>query len=222
MSALRQSSGQAAREAVLLPMIFLTVTLLAGLHIGPRVALAPPSLFALVLGTMLLAALVRSGALAADRLLHGSRSVLANANGMIVLVSLFAAASQILNMLTPRSGLPLFFVDVFLFVLLLNTLVAQPDRVRLLRSLAVILGSALVLKFVVLAGLSGPSGSRTARVLVALFDAATFGTVTQEPQAAGAGYLAFFAVALFLAGVSALPSARPYSGGTDLQTIPPR
>ena len=91
-------------------------------------------------------------------------------------------------MLTPRSGLPLFFVDVFLFVLLLNTLVAQPDRVRLLRSLAVILGSALVLKFVVLAALSGPSGSRTARVLVALFDAATFGTIAQEPQAPGAGY----------------------------------
>ena len=73
-------------------------------------------------------------------------------------MSLFAAASQVLGMLTPRSGLPLFFVDVFLFVLLLNTLVAQPDRVRLLRSLAVILGSALVLKFVVLGALSGPSG----------------------------------------------------------------
>ena len=117
----------------------------------------PPSLFAMVLGTMLLAALVRSGALAPDRLLHGSRSVLANANGMVALLSLFAAASQVLALLTPRSGLPLFFVDVFLFVLLLNTLVAQPDRVRLLRSLAVILGSALVLKFVVLASLSGPS-----------------------------------------------------------------
>lgn len=212
----------AAREAVLLPIVFLTVSLLAGVQLGPGVALVPPSLFALVLGTLLLAALVRSGALAPDHLLHGSRSVLANANGMIVLVSLFAAASQILALLTPRSGLPLFFVDVFLFVLLLNTLVAQPDRVRLLRSLAVILGSALVLKFVVLAALSGPSSSRTARVLAALFDAATFGAITQEPQAAGAGYLAFLSVALFLAGVSALPAARPYSAGTALRINPPR
>ena len=212
----------AAREAVLLPMIFLTVTLLGGVQLGPGIALVPPSVFSLVLGTMVVAALVRSGALAPDRLLHGSRSVLANANGMAVLISLFAAASQILSMLTPRSGLPLFFVDVFLFVLLLNTLVAQPDRVRLLRSLAVILGSALVLKFVVLGALSGPSGSRTARVLVALFDAATFGTVTQEPQASGAGYLAFFAIALFLAGVGALPAARPSSGSTALQPLTPR
>ena len=208
----------AAREAVVLPLIFLTVTLLAGLQLGPAVALVPPSLFSLVLGTMLLAALVRAGALAPARLLHGSRSILANANGMVVLVTLFAAASQVLGMLTPRSGLPLFFVDVFLFVLLLNTLVAQPDRVRLLRSLAVILGSALVLKFVVLAALSGPSSSRTARVLAALFDAATFGTITQEPQAAGAGYAAFFAVGLFLIGVSSLPAPRPNSSATGLQT----
>ena len=212
----------AAREAVLLPMIFLTVTLLGGAQFGPHIALLPPSVFSLILGTMVVAALVRSGALAPDRLLHGSRSMLANANGMVVLISLFAAASQVLNMLTPRSGLPLFFVDVFLFVLLLNTLVAQPDRVRLLRSLAVILGSALVLKFVVLAALSEPAGSRTARVLVALFDAATFGTITQEPQAAGAGYVAFFAIALFLAGLGALPPARPFSASTALDVVPPR
>lgn len=212
----------ALREALVLPVIFLTVTLLAGVQIGAAVAFAPPSLFALVLGTMLLVALVRSGALAPARLMDGSRPMLANANGVVVLATLFAAASQLLGMLTPRSGLPLFFVDVFLFVLLLNTLVAQPDRVRLLRSLAVILGSALVVKFVILASLSGPSGSRTSRVLVALFDAATFGTVTQEPQATGAGYLAFFAIGLFLIGVSALPSARPFSTDTSLRAIPPR
>ncbi len=212
----------AAREAVVLPLIFLTVVLVAGVQLGTGVAFVPPSLFSLILGTMLLVALVRAGALAPAQLLHGSRSILANANGMVVLATLLAAASQVLGMLTPRTGLPLFFVDVFLFVLLLNTLVAQPDRVRLLRSLAVILGSALVLKFVVLAALSGPSVGRTARVLAALFDVATFGTITQEPQPPCAGYLAFAAIALFLMGLAALPAARPFSSGTDLQTIPPR
>lgn len=211
----------AIREALVLPLVFLSVTLLAGVQLGARVALVPPSLFALVLGTMLLAALVRSGAVAPARLLEGSRPILANANGAVVLATLFAAASQLLGMLTPQSGLPQFFVDVFLFVLLLNTLVAQPDRVRLLRSLAVILGSALVLKFVILASLSGPSGSRTSRVLVALFDAATFGSVAQDPQPAGAGYLGFFAVSLFLVGVGALPAARPFSDSTALRPLPP-
>ena len=47
--------------------------------------------------TMLMAALVRSGALAPDRLLHGSRSMLANANGAVVLFALFAAAAQLLS-----------------------------------------------------------------------------------------------------------------------------
>jgi hypothetical protein len=212
----------AIREALVLPLLFLTVTLLAGVRLGAAVALEPPSLFALVLGTMLLGTLVRSGALAPGRLLHGARPMVDNANGAVVLVTLFLAGAQLLAMLTPRSGLPLFFVDVFLFVLLLNTLVAQPDRVRLLRSLAVIFGSALVLKFVVLASLSSPDGSRTTRVLVALFDAATFGTIAQEPQTAGGGYLAFAAIALFLAGIAALPSARPLAESTALQPRPPR
>jgi hypothetical protein len=210
----------ATREAVVLPLLFLTVTLLAGARFGATVALVPPSLFSLVLATMLLAALIRGGALAPDRLLHGSRPILANANGAVVLVTLFAAASQLLGLLTPQSGLPRFFVDVFLFVLLLNTLVAQPDRTRLLRSLAVILGSALVLKFVVLAALSDPSGSRTAQVIYALFDLATFGTLAQEPQSPGAGYMAFVAIGLFLIGSAALPGGR--SDGRAGLPIPSR
>lgn len=199
------------REAMVLPLLLLTVALLAGADIGTSVALVPPSLFSLVLATMLVVALVRSGALDPLRLLHGSRPPLANANGLVVLVALFAASAQVLAMLTPRSGLPLFFVDVLLFVLLLNTLVAEPDRVRLLRSLAVTLGSALILKFVVLAAVSNPSGGRMSRVVIAFFDAATFGSITQEVQSPASGYLAFFATALYLAALALLPAVAPRS-----------
>jgi len=105
-------------------------------------------------------------------------------------------------------------VSVFLLVLLLNTWVAMPDAVRVLRRLAVTLGSALVFKFVILDGLAAPATSRTARVLAALFDVATLGTVTQPARPASAGYLAFLAVVLFLAGVSLWPRQRP--AGTEL------
>ena len=206
----------ALREAVVLPALFLTVTLAAMIEPGAATLLTGASLFSLVLGVMLFAALIRCGALDPARLMHGSRGTLANANGLIVLVTLFAASSQVLWMLSPRSGLPMFFVDVLLFVLLLNTLVATADRVRLLRSLAVTLGSALVLKFVVLGALSAPGGSRTARVLAALFDAATFGSITQQPQDPAAGYLAFLAVALYLAGIALLPARSAVSSRTDL------
>ena len=153
----------AVREALLLPIVFLTVTLVGGLEPGSAAIMRAPSPFSLVLATMLLAALVRSRAVDPSRLLSASRTALANANGIVVLAALFAAAAQVWSMLTPHSGLPLFFVDVFLLALLLNTLVALPDRVRLLRSLAVILGSAFVVKFVLLTGLSDPSGSRVSR-----------------------------------------------------------
>jgi hypothetical protein len=201
----------AAREALALPLIFLTVTLLAAVTPGTPASLSPPSLFALVLATMVIASLVRGHALAPGRLLHGSRTILANTNGAIVLATLFAASAQVLAMLTPRSGLPLFFVDVLLFVLLLNTLVTQPQRRELLRSLAITLGSTLILKFVVLASLSSPTGSRTSRVLVALFDAATFGTIAQDPIAPAAGYLAFAAAALYLVGLALLASPPPHA-----------
>lgn len=212
----------AVRDAIVLPLLFLTVFLLAGIRLGAGVVLVPPSVFALVLGTMLLGALVRAGALAPEALLHGSRSTLGNVNGAMVLGTLLGSAAQVFAMLTPRSGLPLFFVDVFLFVLLLNTLVAQPDRARLLRSLAVIFGSTLVLNHVLLAGLSDPSGGQTRRILVALFDAATFGTVAQEPQSPGAGYLAFFTAGLFLVGVAALPRVRRISRDIALELASPR
>jgi hypothetical protein len=208
----------AFREAIVLPLVFLTVALIAGTEPGARLALVPPSLFSLVLATMLIAALIRAGALAPARLLHGSRALVANANGAIVLAALFAASAQVLAMVTPRSGLPLFFADVFLFVLLLNTLVMEPDRVRLLRSLAVTLGSALLLKFVVLSALSSPA-SRTTRVLVALFDIATFGSITQAPQTPAAGYLAFFSIALYLIGIALLPSSVYGPRGRDLERL---
>jgi hypothetical protein len=202
------------REAVVLPFIFITVAILAGLEFEARVAFVPPSLFSLVLGVLLLATLVRSGALDPSSLLDAARPIVANANGALVLAALVGASAQVLAMLTPRSGLPMFFVSVFLFVLLLNTFVAVPIRVRLLRSLAVTLGSTLLLKFVVLAALSSPGPTRTSRVVVALFDAATFGAITQAPQAPAAGYVAFAAVGLYLVGLALLPPLR--STRTDL------
>ena len=211
----------AVREAIVLPVLLLTIALLAGADVGTSVALVPPSLFSLVLATMLIVALVRGGALDPSRLLHGSRSMLGNANGVVVLVALFAASAQVLAMLTPRSGLPLFFVDVLLFVLLLNTLVAEPDRVRLLRSLGVTLGSALILKFVVLAAVSSPSGSRMSRVIVALFDAATFGSITQEVRSPASGYLAFFATGMYLVALALLPSLPYRSDRTELERRAP-
>ena len=47
-------------EAVLLPSIFLTVTLLGGLRIGASVTLLPPSIVSLILAALMLTALIRA------------------------------------------------------------------------------------------------------------------------------------------------------------------
>lgn len=194
-----------AREAIYLPLVFLTVVLLGGLHLARPVAFAPPSLFALVLALLLMAALVRSGALAPDRLVHPSRSSMANLNGITVLFSAFAATAQAFTLATPRAGVPLVLFNTLLLILLVNTLVAAPDRTRLLRSLMVVFGSAFVLKFVVLAALSEPPGGRFSRVLQLIFEGITFGTLSQEVLAPAAGYVAFGTLLLYLGALAALP-----------------
>ncbi len=70
---------------------------------------------------------------------------------------------------------------MFFFVLLVNTLVGSPDRLSVLRSVAVIVGSAYILKFVVLGSLSDPAGGAVKRVLLVLLEGVTLGTLTQPP-----------------------------------------
>ena len=195
----------AAREAISLPLLILTVVLAGGMRPGASLALPPPSLFALVLAVMLIGVLIQSGALAPLRLMSGARTALANLNGFVVLATLFFASAQIFSLLTPGAGVPRILFSVYFFVLMLNTLAAGPDRVRVLRSLAVTFGAAFILKFIVLDALSDPASGRLTRLLQILFEGVTLGAITQDVQHPAAGYLAFFTVAVFLVGVSLLP-----------------
>ena len=60
----------ALREAVLVPALFLTVVLMAGVRPGAAVSMVPPSLASLVAATALFALLVQSGAVASRRLVR--------------------------------------------------------------------------------------------------------------------------------------------------------
>jgi len=171
--------------------------------------LLPPSLFALVLGILLVRLLIQSGALAPERLLSPSRPVLANVNGAMVLLTLWVASAQTFALMIPETGLPRLTFNVFFLILLLNTAAANPDRRRLLRSLAVTFGSAFVVKFVILNELSAPGAGWLKRVLQAMLEGVTLGTLTQDVLHPATGYLAFFALGLFLVAVFLLPSRLP-------------
>jgi hypothetical protein len=196
----------AAREAFYLPLVFLTVALLGGVRIADHVILLPPPLFSLVLALLLLGVLVKSGALAPERLMNAGRAGLANVNGFVVLVTSFLASAQAFSLVTPEAGLPHVLFCIFLLTLLLNTLAAGADRVRTLRSLLVTFGSAFILKFILLAALSEQTGGRLKRVLLVLLEGVTLGTLTQGALHPATGYLAFFTLTLFLVGLGMLPS----------------
>jgi hypothetical protein len=205
----------AAREAIVLPIAFLTVLLLGSVRVAERTVLAPPSVFALVLGLLFMRIVVQSGALAPERLLASSRSALANANGLMALIGLWLAAAQVIALLIPESGLPRIVLAVFLLILLANTAAAAPDRTRLLRSLTVTFGALFLLKFVVLAQLSAPGGGRLNQVLQTLLEGVTLGALLQPPQHSVSGYLALATLVLFLVTLLLLPmrSVQTTGGG---------
>jgi hypothetical protein len=195
----------AAREAIVLPALFLSVAFVAGIRPGAEVTVPLPSVFVLLLAVLLMAVLVQSGAFDPGRLINAHRRALANANGVTVMATLLLAAAQLFAVLTPAAGLPRLMLSIYFLVLMLNTLAARPDRVRVLRSLAVTFGAAFLLKYVLLAALSDPADSRMGRAVQLLVDNATLGVIAQDREPAAAGYLAFLAAGLFLVGVWLLP-----------------
>jgi hypothetical protein len=197
----------AVREAIVLPAMFLTVALLGGLRIADTVRLVPPPLIALVLAMLLLATLVRAGALAPDRLMNAQRAPLENASGVLVLIAVFAASAQIFNLLTPELGLLHAVFSACFFVQLATTLAGVNGRSNLLRSLVVLLGSALVLRFIVLENLYAPNTGTLKRLLTTLIEGASLGTIDYQPHAAATGYLAFLTVVLYLIGIALLPAS---------------
>lgn len=195
------------REAIALPALFLTVVLSAAIRPGATVIVAHPSQASLVAGIAIFALLVRSGTLAPEQLMNARRPLLANLNGLTVLMAGFAASAQLLAALVPESGVPALLVWTVLIALMIQAFAIGPDRLRLLRGLLVMSGAAFVLKFILLAALSAPAEGRVTRALQALFDGITLGAVAQRPPHPLEGYLTFAAAVLYLIAVSLLPHA---------------
>ena len=175
----RGDVGPVWHEAFTLPLVFLSAALLGGLRIdaGGGLAFVRPPLFALVLAVMLIAALYRSGAFDPARLFHPRRTGLAKASGAVIVVALAAAAAQMMAALTPDEGLFALAFDIVWLVLFGNTLAARPNRARLLSSLLVMFGAAFVVKFILLGALYAPDASVTKRVVMALVEGVSLGTL---------------------------------------------
>lgn len=195
-------------EAFTLPLMLLGVTLGGGFRSDAadgRFEFLPPSLMALVLAVLLLGILVRAGVLVPTLLVGPHRRPLENASGALVGVTLLLATAQVFNCLTPEAGLLHVLANVFFAVLLLNTLTARPDGMRVLQSLGVVFLSAFVLKFVVLDGLYAPQGSLAQRLLTTLLEGISLGSLGYAPHGRATGYVAFVTVFVYLFTLVLLP-----------------
>jgi hypothetical protein len=202
----------AAREAFALPLLLLSTALLAGVRIDDdwRYAFVGPTLFSLVLAVMLAGLLMRSGLVAPALLMSPERGALANLNGFAVLSALLFASAQVFTLLTPEGGLLAILFDAFFVAMLWTTAAARPEAPRLVRSLFVVFGWSLVLRFVVLNGLAAPDGSLARRLFAATLEGLTLGALGLTYHAPATGYVAFLALGLFFVALLLLPSA-PWS-----------
>jgi hypothetical protein len=129
---------------------------------------------------------------------HQSRQPLENVSGAVIALSLAAASVQVFNLLTPDRGLLHVLFGTFFFVQLLSTIAGTSDRRALLRSLTVLLGSAFILRYIVLESVYARTGGTLARILTVLMEGVSLGALQYEPNGPATGYLAFAALSLYL------------------------
>ncbi|MEO8522397.1 MAG: hypothetical protein ABI603_13605 [Acidobacteriota bacterium] len=204
------------REALVLPLLLLTVTLLGGLRVAETVRLVPPTVVALVLAAALLGTLVRGGVLTPERLMHPGRTPLENLSGAVVMATLFAASAQLFNLLTPEKGLLFVIFSTYFFVQIMTALAGATTRDSLLRSLIVLFAAAFLLRFAVLESLYAPQGGLLTQVLTAVLQGVSLGSIEYQPHAAITGYAGFFTLMLYLIALALLPGRRRGDRGAAL------
>jgi hypothetical protein len=190
--------NRALLHFIVLPTALLTVGLLGGLRIDAQtrqfVFIAPP-LVTLVLATLLVSLFVRAGAIDWRRWLAVEQPTLTNVSHLLTLGALFFASAQAFNSVLPESGLLHWMFSFFFLWTLWTNQFSNFDPRRMLKSLAVLFGTAFILKHLLVAGLYAPEGGWLRKLTSTLLQ----GIAIDVPAFAPAtGYLSFFALALYV------------------------
>lgn len=192
-----------------LPFIFLAVTLIGGLRLGATdnafIFLKPP-LVCLVFASVLLILFFRSGLTSLEGWFSESFTTLQNVANGAVMLTIFAASTQLFNSLLPEKGLPMWVVGFCFFWTLWNNLFADFDTKKLLRSLGALFGLAFVVKYLVLANLTATGDASLLQRIWADPTKEAFTWLLDLPRySAGTGYIQFFTLALYLIGLFLTP-----------------
>jgi hypothetical protein len=183
------------------PTILLTAGLLGGLRIDAQTrqfVFIAPSLVTLVLALLLGSLFVRAGAIELHRWLNIEQPAVTNLSHLLTLVALFFATAQAFNSVLPERGLLHWMFSFFFLWTLWTNQFSNFDSRRLLKSIAVLFGTAFVLKYLLLSALSPPGGGWLTTIASSLLQGISIDVPAFAP---GTGYVSFFALILFVAGL---------------------
>src|SRR5688572_18348624 len=192
--------------------MFLSVTLLGGLRVSSDdrgLVFFPPPLISLVLAVLLMLLLIRGGLLELRSMVTADHSPFENVSNIWLLLTLFFASAQAFNSVLPERGLLHWLFSFFFLWTLWNNQFSSFDARRLLRSLTVLFGTAFVLKHVLLTSLYSPDGGWLKKLAGTLLQGASLGTLDAPTFAPATGYISFFTLALYVAGLVALTFTSP-------------
>lgn len=195
---------------ILLPVVFLTVALLGGIRLSSPdnlLVFLKPALVCLVFAVIMIVIFFRAGLITMEGWFSEGFSTVKNAANAAVLFTLFAATTQVFNSLIPEQGLPFWVIAFCFFWTLWNNLFADFDTKKLIRSLGGLFGLAFVVKYLLLANLTAPGGDGWLRSLFENPAKEAFTWLLDLPRySAGTGYIQFFAVIFYLAGLFLMPN----------------
>ena len=210
MTANNRSRNRALVDFTVLPLLFLTVSLLGGLRVGAEkhsfIFVAPP-LVTLLLAVLLMLLLGRGRLIRFRQWVGSELPPLTNVAHIWMLLTLFFASAQAFNSVLPERGLLHWLFSFFFLWTLWNNQFASFDARRLLRSLAILFGTAFVLKHMLLASLYSTEGGWLKRVAGSLLQGVSLGTLDAESFAPATGYISFFTLTLYVAGLILLAFA---------------
>jgi hypothetical protein len=206
---------------LVLPILFLTVALLGGLRVGGEsrtfIFVAPP-LVTLLLAVLLMLLLVRGDLIRFQQWVGNRLPPLTNVAHIWMLITLFFASAQAFNSVLPERGLLHWLFSFFFLWTLWNNQFSSFDARRLLRSLAVLFGTAFVLKHMLLASLYSEDGGWLKRIAGTLLQGVSLGTLDAPSFTPATGYISFFTLALYVVGLVLLAFAG--KDETDLAVLP--
>ena len=194
---------------ILLPIVFLGVTLTGGLRLGAvdnAFIFLRPALICLVFAAILIVLFVRARLFHLEGWLsHNAPLLQSTANGAILL-TLFTASVQVFNSLLPEQGLPMWIVGFCFLWTLWNNLFSEFDTKRLLKSLGALFSLAFIVKYLVLANLTAPSEGNWLQQIINNPGRQAFTWLLDLPRySAGTGYIQFFTLVLYLIGLYMTP-----------------